>query len=426
MSKALLDGRQAQVDRPGEFNLGGFDDDGRQVVKKSYSSGKAAEKPEFFMGGCDPTVPTGPKRKLRASWLSDGPAQTEPPPPIATPTKRWTPVNVKKLPPRAASHDGSMSAAGHTGGQRKGRKPFKPASPPEIKADEGQEEHKGTGNVRESDTKETETPRKEEQPTPKTAPRDELEEEEEEEEEELEEDLEEEEAPRQAVKPRVVSPKPRSVSPKPRAPILPKQEGRGVSPVRSVSPIRIATTDGVTKHQVRGTSPVRTASPVKPASPVKTTWQPPTLHIRKPVHPTDDDEGQLTFKDEVSTAPQDAATSNAEKDQLIKTQAEEIKKLRAEKGELAGEIKKMKGSQRMNQELKDEIFELKQQLSKKEQSDANSKGFHKLENKLNTLKMVMDGKVNKQSLEDLQEHVAFLNMLINQDLKKEGMKNVWI
>ena len=340
MSKANLDGRQADVARPDEFNLGGFDEDGRSVVKKSFKSGKPADKPGFFLGGSDPTVPTGPKVKLRSNWMSSGNSSDDAPAArvehVPKAHKKWTPAGSgtgkKGLPKRCKSHDGTMTAGTTV---RKGKK--KPAF-----ATKKAENDDATKNDETTEEVGVEVPKTEE---PKI--------------EESQDD---------------------------------------------------------------------TVAETKPA------WEPPKIVIRKSIVPTEADKKELEemMKATDISAPV-APTSNtqgdcnacADKNALIAKQAAEIEALKAEKGELAAQVKKIKGSQKVNTELKEQVFELQQQLKTKDTQDANSKGFTKLENKLNTLKMVTDGSVNKDSLEELQEHVSMINMVLNQDLKKEGMKNVW-
>ena len=343
MSKANLEGRQADITRPDEFNLGGFDDDGRSVVKKSYKSGKPADKPGFFLGGSDPTVPTGPKVKLRSNWMASSSSTSETPARVEhvpKPHKKWTPAGAgtgkKGLPKRCKSHDGTM-AAGTT--VRKGRKP--------AFASKKVEDDDATKN------------------------------------EEAKEEV--------AVKEKAVE----------------DPEAEEVNAEEIVE---------------------KTVVETKPA------WEPPKVLIRKSVVPTEEDKKELEeMMKTADIAAPSAPTINAngdcnacaDKDALIAKQAAEIEALKAEKGDLAKQVKKIKGSQKVNSELKEQVFELQQQLKTKDTQDANSKGFTKLENKLNTLKMVTDGSVNKDSLEELQEHVSMINMVLNQDLKKEGMKNVW-
>ena len=343
MSKAHLAGRQAELGRPDGYVVGDFEDDGREVVKKTYKSGKPAEKPGFFLGGSDPTVPTGPKRKLRASWLADPGPPKEELSPIPKPTKRWTPIGggKKSLPDRSKSHDGTMSAA-----SRKGKKSAKPEE------DEAKKEEDTTSEP--------------------------------EEEEETDGTAEEE---------------------------VPAEEPNAV----------------VEEVEQEEAKPAKEVAAKKEAA-----WTPPAITIRKPVKPTEEDKKEQDVKTPESV-PAPAPTTNAngecspcvEKDALLAKQAAEIEQLKAEKAELAKQVKKIKGSQRVNTELKEQVYELQRQVDKKETQDANSKAFSKLESKLNTLKMVMDGTVNKNSLDDLQEHVSMLNMVLNQDLKKQGMKNVW-
>ena len=365
MSKANLAGHQADMQRPDAYIVGGFEEDGREVVKKTFKSGKPAEKPGFFMGGCDPTVPTGPKRKLRASWLADGPPAMDDKPPIPTPTRKWTPVGKKELPHRAQSHDGTTSASGF--GVRKGKKP----SP--------------AGGKSESSIK-----LEPEKPSPaggKSMGSIQVEKEEEEEPKE-EEPAKEEEKPAEEKKEDPAKAKPAAPAPAAKIPVNPSFGGK--------------------------------------------------IHVRKPPKPTEacveefhemansQRDHHADGKKEMGTVGADGKCSVCEtKDDEIAHLKEELEKVKKEKGELAAQIKKIKGSARANKELKDEIFELKQELNKKDTADSNSKNFTKLENKLNTLKMIMDGRVDRNDLMEMQEHVDMLNMIINQDLKKNGMKNVW-
>lgn len=345
MSKANLEGRQADIARPDDFNLGGFDDDGRSVVKKTYTSGKPADKPGFFLGGSDPTVPTGPKVKLRTNWMtnssSDTPQRVEH---VPKPHKKWTPAGSgtgkKGLPKRCQSHDGTM-AAGTT--FRKGKK--KPAFATK-KAEENDE-------VKAGEVEETKT-------------------------EQITDEAEKT-----------------------------KKEEHKEEPV---------------DEEPRKETETETAPAPAP------TWEPPKVVIRKSVIPTEEDrkeQEKMMETADTSAAASASTVIDADKDALIAKQAAEIEALKAEKGELAKQVKKIKGSQQVNTELKEQVFELQQQLKAKDKQDANSKGFTKLENKLNTLKMVVDGNVNKNNLEELQEHVSMINMVLNQDLRKEGMKNVW-
>jgi len=327
-----LEGRQADVGRNEHAVLGGFEDDGREVVKKNFKSGKAADKPSFFMGGCDPTVPTGPKRKLKTSWLAQ-PEPKEELPPIPKPTRKWTPVGVKKLPSRSKSHDGTMSSVPTRGG----KKPVQQEKPITDEAEKGEEKNEVTAE-------------------------------------------------------------------------------------KAVEP---------SNHEPNQEE-VKVCEPPKKED---TAWTPPVVHIRKPVIPSDEDKNEqqelaVAAKEaeatvSVSTRTNGECSSCKEKEELIQEQAADIQRLKQEKGDLAREIKQTKGSQRVNKELKEEVSELKEKLKKADKQDANNKAFHKLENKLNTLKMTMDGRVNKDDIDDLRDHVNLLNMILNQDLKKEGMKNVW-
>lgn len=303
--------------------LGGFEETGREEVKKDVSKiATKAEKPDFFMGGCGPTVPTGPKRKLRNSWMNKSSEDSEAPPRVEhvpKPLKKWTPVKKKALPPRSKTHDGSVNPLAVRGGKKKADK-----------------------------KKEEEEPQKKE----------------------------EEKAP---------------------------QEKRSVSPLRSSAPERSApSAEDLAKP---ATPPPKAAAPKESPKPKE--------EEEKPAEPA-------------AAVPAPASEGDT-KDAEIAALKAEIEKLKTEKGALARGLKKSKGAAGMNKELKEEIFELKQELKKcgTHAKDENAKGFHKLENKLNTLKMILDGKVDKNNLEELQDHVSMVNMILNQDLKKEGMKNIW-
>ena len=361
MSRSNLKGRQAQVERNGGYVMGSFEDDGREVVKKEFKSGKAADKPGFFLGGSDPTVPTGPRRKLRTSWIAgandtgnaeetkSSSSTTPPPPVIPKPTKKWTPVAKRELPTGSSSshhQDGTVSGTlkkSSSVGAGAVLKEEKPA----VESKEKQETNTKEETKKEEATIKEEVVLKTEK-TPKA----------------------EEEPPKLAV----------------------QEEHHHKSKERSVPSSK--------------TPPMVQVVAAKAA-------RPETI-------PESAAKSVITTNALASTSDNDAA-----KDEEIKTLKEEIAQLKEEKGELAKQVKKIKSSAKVNTELKEEISQLKEQLNKNNANQEDSKKFHKLENKLNTLKMVVDGHVNMNSLEDLQDHVNMIKMVLNQDLKKDGMKNVW-
>ncbi|CAB9509052.1 expressed unknown protein [Seminavis robusta] len=111
--------------------------------------GELTDRPRFFLGGSDPIRPTGPRRKLRASWLENTPPALTP---IPKPTRIWKP-------PSRKTNDGSFQQHQHVLSKKAEPKEAdgKKKAARKVK-EETHQEHRDQPEETTSELKETECP----------------------------------------------------------------------------------------------------------------------------------------------------------------------------------------------------------------------------------------------------------------------------